>query len=96
MDPDDLEAQAERVRRHSLLDGVEPDPVGITSWAQPWVPLWIDYELSVKRMPAPDEIDGWRLGAVDAELALGAEKAVAMASKVVERVRRATGLLPPT
>lgn len=59
---------AERVRRHSLLDGVEPDPVGITSWAQPWVPLWIDYELSVKRMPAPDEIDGWRLGTVDAEL----------------------------
>jgi hypothetical protein len=27
---------AERARRHSLLDGVEPDPVGITSWAQPW------------------------------------------------------------
>jgi tryptophanyl-tRNA synthetase len=35
-------------------------------------------------------------GAVDAALALGAEKAEAMASKVVERVRRATGLLPRT
>ncbi len=35
-------------------------------------------------------------GAVDAALALGAGKAEAMASKVVERVRRATGLLPRT
>jgi len=33
-------------------------------------------------------------GEVDAQLALGAEKADAVATKVVERVRRATGLLP--
>jgi hypothetical protein len=31
---------------------------------------------------------------VTAQLALGAEKAEAMAGKVIERVRRATGLLP--
>jgi len=44
---------AEELRRHSLLAGVEPDPVGFTSWAQPWVPLWLDYEFVVRRAPAP-------------------------------------------
>ncbi len=39
------------LRRHSLLDGVEPDPVGITSWAQPWVPLWLEYEFVRRRAP---------------------------------------------
>ena len=33
-------------------------------------------------------------GAVTAQLGLGAEKAEAMAGKVLERARRATGLLP--
>jgi hypothetical protein len=60
---------AERARRHSLLDGVEPDPVGITSWAQPWVPIWLEYALEVRNAAAPAEIAGWRLGAVDGELA---------------------------
>ena len=36
----------EALRRHSLLDGVEPDLVGITAWAQPWVPMWVEYELT--------------------------------------------------
>lgn len=61
-------AAAEKLRRHSLLDGVEPDPVGITSWAQPWVPMWLDYEIVIKRAPAPGEVAGWRLGTVDCEL----------------------------
>jgi len=60
---------AERARRHSLLDGVEPDPVGITSWAQPWIPLWLEYEIEVRNSAAPDEIAGWRLATVDGELA---------------------------
>jgi hypothetical protein len=50
-----------------LLAGVEPDPVGITSWAQPWVPLWLEYELTVASAAMPDELAGWRLGTVDAE-----------------------------
>ena len=60
---------AERLRRYSLLAGVEPDPVGITSWAQPWVPMWLEYEIDVRNAGAPGEIAGWRLGAVDGELA---------------------------
>jgi hypothetical protein len=66
--PADERLAAEQLRRHSLLDGVEPDPVGITSWAQPWVPMWLDYEFVVRRAPAPGELVGWRLGTVDSEL----------------------------
>ena len=52
----------EALRRHSLLDGVEPDLVGITAWAQPWVPMWIEYELAAT---IADDLEGWELGAVD-------------------------------
>ncbi len=58
---------AERLRPHSLFEGVEPDPVGITSWAQPWVPLWLEFELALATAAPPDELAGWRLGAVDSE-----------------------------
>ena len=54
----------EALRRHSLLDGVDPDLVAITAWAQPWVPMWVEYELAVTVV---DDLTGWRLGAVDLE-----------------------------
>ena len=54
----------ELLRRHSLLEGVEPDLVGITAWAQPWVPMWVEYELAVDVAAG---LTGWRLGAVDLE-----------------------------
>ena len=54
----------ELLRRHSLLDGVEPDLVALTSWAQPWVPAWLEWELAVT--PAAD-LSGWQLGPVDYE-----------------------------
>ena len=54
----------ELLRRHSLLDGVEPDLVALTSWAQPWIPAWLEWELAVT--PAAD-LSGWLLGPVDYE-----------------------------
>lgn len=54
----------ELLRRHSLLDGVEPDLVALTSWAQPWIPAWLEWELTVT--PAAD-LSGWQLGPVDYE-----------------------------
>ena len=57
-------ATLELLRRHSLLDGVEPDLVALTSWAQPWVPAWLEWELTVT--PAAD-LTGWQLGPVDYE-----------------------------
>ena len=38
----------EILRRHSLVDGVEPDLVAVTAWAQPWIPLWVEYEVAVE------------------------------------------------
>jgi len=38
--------------------------VGLTSWAQPWVPLWLEWEAEIT--PA-DDLTGWRLGPVDLE-----------------------------
>jgi len=57
-------AVQEALRRHSLLDGVEPDLVGITAWAQPWVPMWLEWEVAVGVV---GDLTGWRLGAVDLE-----------------------------
>jgi hypothetical protein len=54
----------ELLRRHSMLDGVEPDLVAITSWAQPWIPMWLEWRAQVT--PA-DDLSGWRLGPVDLE-----------------------------
>ena len=59
----------DQLRRFSLLRGVDPDPVGITAWSQPWVPLWLEWELELK---LSDRADAWALGAVDLERGYGA------------------------
>ncbi len=64
-DADPVHAQTrELLRRHSMLEGVEPDLVAITSWAQPWVPMWLEW--SARVTPA-DDLSGWVLGPVDVE-----------------------------
>lgn len=55
---------ADQLRRFSLVRGIDPDPVGITAWSQPWVPLWLEWELT---LTLADRLDAWRLGAVDLE-----------------------------
>jgi len=50
--------------RFSLVEGTDADPVGVTAWSQPWVPLWLDWEV---KLTTSDRLDGWRLGAVDYE-----------------------------
>ena len=53
---------ADQLRRFSLVQGVDPDPVGVTAWSQPWVPLWIEWELA---LDLGDRLEGWTLGSVD-------------------------------
>lgn len=48
----------------SLVKGADPDPVGVTCWSQPWVPLWLEWEVTLDG-PASPTIDGWQLGPVD-------------------------------
>ena len=59
------ETAADKLREASLLDGVDVSPVGVTRWAQPWVPLWCDWEFELK---VSDRLDGcWTLGPIDLE-----------------------------
>ena len=47
---------------HSLAAGVEPSPVSITSWAQPWCPIWLEWEVEI--IPG-NGLEGTELGVVD-------------------------------
>lgn len=53
---------ADVLRRASLQDGYDQSPVGITRWAQPWIPLWCDWELALE---VDDQLNDWTLGAID-------------------------------
>jgi hypothetical protein len=71
---------ADLLRSSSLAIGDDVSPVGVTRWAQPWVPLWCDWELE----PALDNsIERWKLGTVDIEVRDG-KVADAAAGPVVQ------------
>lgn len=55
---------ADELRRFSLYKGADPDLVGVTTWAQPWVPMWLEWEITVEGLDPPT-LQAWRLGAVD-------------------------------
>ena len=65
----------EELRRFSVFEGREPSPVGITNWAQPWCPVWLEWEAVLE--PGPD-MRGWRLGRIEFDGA--SEKGVAQLS----------------
>jgi hypothetical protein len=56
----------DRVHSFSIVKGADPDPVGVTCWSQPWVPLWLEWEVELSG-PAVPSIDGWTLDSVDLE-----------------------------
>lgn len=57
---------ADELRKFSLYKGADPDLVGVSTWAQPWVPLWLEWELKVEGLDPP-ALQAWQLGAVDLE-----------------------------
>jgi hypothetical protein len=57
---------ADEIRKFSLYKGADPDLVGVTTWAQPWVPLWLEWEVRVEGLD-PATLDAWHLGGVDLE-----------------------------
>ncbi|UNK57360.1 hypothetical protein MNQ95_14690 [Pseudoxanthomonas daejeonensis] len=57
---------ADEMRRFSLFKGADPDPVGVTTWAQPWIPMWLEWEVKVEGLDPPS-LEAWTLGAVDFE-----------------------------
>ncbi len=57
---------ADELRRFSLVKGVDPDPVGVTTWAQPWVPMWLEWEVKVEGLDPP-ALEAWHLASIDLE-----------------------------
>lgn len=57
-------ADAARLHSHSLKDGVGSSPAGITIWRQPWVPLYLEWELDLE---LDDRLEGWHLDELDYE-----------------------------
>ena len=54
----------DELRKFSLYKGVDPDLVGVTTWAQPWVPMWLEWEVRVEGLDPPS-LEAWRLGTLD-------------------------------
>ncbi len=61
----DLEVATE-LSRHALLEGMPPSPVAITTWRQPWVPLWLEWRVTLR---GRDDLEGWTLDGLDLEAA---------------------------
>jgi len=57
---------ADQMHSFSVVKGADPDPVGVTCWAQPWVPLWLEWAVQLVG-PEQPTTDGWTLGSVDLE-----------------------------
>ncbi|MFN7929975.1 MAG: hypothetical protein U0Y68_19055 [Blastocatellia bacterium] len=55
---------ADEMRKLSLYKGVDPDLVGVTTWAQPWIPLWLEWEVKIEGLD-PLTLEAWQLGAID-------------------------------
>ena len=52
----------------SMLDGRAPSSVWVTYWRQPWVPLYLEWELE---LGVDGRLDRWSLGEIDLEPADG-------------------------
>ena len=46
----------------SYLAGAAPSPVAVTTWRQPWVPLFVEWKV---RLRGRDTLDGWSLDGLD-------------------------------
>ncbi|MEO6525025.1 MAG: hypothetical protein ABIP93_00205 [Gemmatimonadaceae bacterium] len=71
MEPGVRQAQsqmADEMLKFSLYKGADPDLVGVTTWAQPWVPMWLEWEVEVAGLDPPT-LDAWRLDSIDLERA---------------------------
>ena len=62
--PDVTAGAADTLRRASLWEGTDVSPVGVTRWAQPWVPLWCDWEVE---LAVDADLTRWSLGPIDLE-----------------------------
>jgi hypothetical protein len=57
---------ADEMRKLSLYAGADPDPVGVTTWSQPWVPMWLEWQVQIEGIDPPT-LEAWKLDAIDLE-----------------------------
>ncbi|HEX6066331.1 MAG TPA: hypothetical protein VFZ04_18995, partial [Longimicrobiales bacterium] len=50
------------IARFSVMRGTPPSPVAITMWRQPWVPLWLEWEVTLE---GDLTSEGWTLDGLD-------------------------------
>jgi hypothetical protein len=53
---------ADETLRFSLANGADFDPKAVTAWSQPWVPLWLEWEVE---LGLSERFEGWTLDTVD-------------------------------
>jgi hypothetical protein len=58
---------SDELRRFSLVSGADPDLVGVTAWSQPWIPLWLEWEVELDA-PSEPTLAGWQFGSLDFEV----------------------------
>jgi hypothetical protein len=54
----------DQLRRFSLIGGVDAYPIAVTNWTQPWIPLWLEWEVA---LTVSDRLEETRLEEVDLE-----------------------------
>ena len=57
------------LRAGSLWSGTEPSPVATTFWRQPWIPLYLEWELTLR---VDGDLTRWQLAEVDLDVIEGA------------------------
>lgn len=57
------------LRAASLWAGTEPSPLATTFWRQPWIPMFLEWELTLR---VDGDLTRWRLAEVDLDVAQGA------------------------
>lgn len=57
------------LRAASLWAGTEPSPLATTFWRQPWIPMFLEWELTLR---VDGDLTRWQLTEVDLDVAAGA------------------------
>jgi hypothetical protein len=55
---------AAQLARFSILRGTPPSPVSLTTWRQPWVPLWLEWKVVLR---GETTLDRWKLDELEFE-----------------------------
>ncbi len=77
--------------QHSVLRGLPPSPVALTTWRQPWVPLWLEWEVT---LTGSTTVRGWHLDGYDLEPDLESETAPDIAPVAPETTLTLQGRSP--